>query len=164
MIFFVLLLICSGADRAFLIRGASGRFAVVGATLHGPFFLYTFGLMDKLPLSSVKSNLGKALAKTLVTQFTIYPLFIVLFYGYIGLLEGVPLNQLIEAKKAPAMDTMLHGLVFWPIANTVRKRRRRIRSCVFDFSQLSKGELWFSSVCISGLLCCWYGGCLEHVS
>lgn len=92
------------------------RFAVVGATLHGPFFLYGFGAMEKLPfLSRVKSALGRALAKTAVTQITIYPLFIGLFYGYLALLEGVP----IASKVQPATDTFVHGGVFWPIANMV---------------------------------------------
>jgi protein Mpv17 len=98
---------------------SSLRFAVVGATLHGPYFLVGFGLMDKLPfLDRFKSPMAKALFKTCVTQVTIYPLFIGLFFGYMALLEGVPL----AAKKKPATDTMVHGAVFWPIANTVNFR------------------------------------------
>jgi hypothetical protein len=106
-------------------RQGSARFAIVGATLHGPFFLYGFGLIDKLPLQKIKSALGKALAKTLVTQFTLYPLFIGLFYGYVALLEGVPPGKVFEVKKKPATETLIHGLVFWPIANTVREKQRK---------------------------------------
>ncbi len=94
---------------------SSARFAVIGATLHGPYFLIGFGLMDKLPfLGRFKSPVAKALVKTCVTQVTIFPLFVGLFYGYTSVLEGVPL----EAKMKPAKDTILHGAVFWPIANT----------------------------------------------
>ncbi len=46
----------------------TARFALIGLTLHGPYFLFGFRLIDKIPMGSIKSALGRSLTKTIVTQ------------------------------------------------------------------------------------------------
>ena len=93
--------------------GSVGRFALVGGTLHRPYFLGAFALVDKLPLQRVHSTLARAFVKTCVTQVTVFPVFLGLFFPYIALLEGKPLAE----KRSAATNALLHGSLFWPAAN-----------------------------------------------
>lgn len=97
----------------------TARFALTGLTLHGPYFLYGFRLIDKVPLNMVKSGLGKSIAKSLLVQVTIYPVFVGVFFTYMGLLEGIPVQDLYEKKKTAALHTLAVGTLFWPLANVV---------------------------------------------
>lgn len=99
--------------------GEVSRFALAGATLHGPYFYYGFKLMDRVPMYGVKTALGKSLTKTLVTQVTIFPLYLGLLFVYLGVLEGKS-NDIIEDKVLTAWPrAYMSGSAFWPVANTV---------------------------------------------
>ena len=97
------------------------RFALVGATLHGPYFLAGFGWIDRLRIPRVMASgsIRPVLYKTVVTQFTIFPVFVCLMYTYLGLLEGVPLRDIVREKGAAARATLGAGLLFWPPANVL---------------------------------------------
>lgn len=95
----------------------SARFALAGATLHGPYFLYGFRLVDRIPLHGVHTALGRSVSKTLVTQVTVFPLYVALLYVYLGVLEGLSREQ-IENKVITAWPyTYAVGTAFWPVAN-----------------------------------------------
>jgi protein Mpv17 len=96
-----------------------GRFALVGATLHGPYFLYGFRLIDKVPLVGVRTALGRSVTKTLVTQVTIFPVYIGLMYVYLSLLEGLDRDRIEEKLLTAWPYTYAVGCAFWPAANVV---------------------------------------------
>eukprot|EP01023_Acetabularia_acetabulum_P019280 TRINITY_DN19801_c0_g2_i1.p3 TRINITY_DN19801_c0_g2~~TRINITY_DN19801_c0_g2_i1.p3 ORF type:complete len:210 (-),score=9.08 TRINITY_DN19801_c0_g2_i1:522-1061(-) len=93
----------------------SYRFAVVGLTLHGPFFYFGFRALDSY--MGAARTLRIALKKTAVGQFTLFPSYVSAFFLYMGLLEQQTLQQSCEKVKSAFLPTMYTGTVFWPIVN-----------------------------------------------
>lgn len=97
------------------------RFALVGATIHAPYWFYGFRLMDKLPLGPI--SVKTAIIRSLSTQLLLSTPYFILFYSCIGVLEGLTTyDQIIEHKKQPIIDTVRRGFVFWPIINVFNFR------------------------------------------
>ena len=97
------------------------RFALIGATLHGPFFLHGFRFVDRMGSVVHAGTFLKSrpvLLKTLVAQFTIFPTFICLFYAYTAWLEQSPLSS----KQDAAIRTFATGTLFWIPANLLNFR------------------------------------------
>ena len=92
------------------------KFSLVGATLHGPYFLYAFRLVDKIKIPTILSRgVMPVVAKTLIVQATVFPLFVGALYTYLAFLEGQPL----ETKKDAAWKTVSYGAGFWIPANLI---------------------------------------------
>lgn len=93
----------------------TARFAIIGATWHGPYFFTGFRWLDRTFGSS--ATLAKAATKTLVGQVTLFPVYVVSFFYYMGALEGLNHAERIEKVRRAAPPTLISGTVFWPIAN-----------------------------------------------
>ncbi|KAG1666162.1 hypothetical protein FOA52_011574 [Chlamydomonas sp. UWO 241] len=93
----------------------TGRFAVVGATIHGPFFFYGFRWLD----SVVKGAQGvkTALTKTALGQVTLFPVYLGSCFMALKLMEGLSVQQSFEHVSKVFIPTMVTGSVFWPAAN-----------------------------------------------
>ena len=91
------------------------RFALIGLTLHGPFFHAGFQALDRLfgPAPTLKT----ALTKTTAGQLTLFPVYVGAFFTYMGVLEGLSWRQCKEKLRSAAPATLLNGTVFWPIVN-----------------------------------------------
>ena len=68
------------------------RFAILGATCHGPFFNFGFAWVDRLfgsPLAANGAVLWAVLAKkVLTTQFILNPPYMLILFSWLGILEG----------------------------------------------------------------------------
>jgi protein Mpv17 len=103
------------------------RFAAVGMTCHGPYFMAGFGWVDRLfgsPLSASGTVMWGVLAKkVLTTQLILNPPYMAILFAWMGLLEGRRTVASIVANvvaKWPAAFWM--GNLFWPVANTINFR------------------------------------------
>ena len=56
------------------------RWALVGATLHGPYFFLAFGLIDKI--YGAATALSTVFAKTLTAQVFAFPVYLAMLFGY----------------------------------------------------------------------------------
>jgi hypothetical protein len=94
------------------------RFALAGFTIHAPFWSYGFKLIDRVPLHYIKSNIGQAFTRSIITQ-TLSPIYFPLLYTYIGWMEGIPLAEMFEKKGPHIIQTLKTGIIFWPIVNII---------------------------------------------
>lgn len=95
------------------------RWSVAGLCIHGPYFFVTFRWIDRV-FANHTLNLRTVLLKTATAQFTAFPGYLALLYGFLGVAEGIRTYDAMSAKictKVP--EAFLGGCVFWPIANTV---------------------------------------------
>ena len=97
-------------------------FALVGGTLHGPYFFLTFRWLDKF--FGPATSLLVVAKKTVFTQFALNAPYMCILFTYLGALEGRatgpsgglgPLLSNTGEKFLPAFWT---GNVFWPVANS----------------------------------------------
>ena len=101
------------------------RFGLVGATLHGPFYLSGFHVADRivgivswvsqlrrfdvfLALDRMKGRImsnafAKVFAKTAIMQFSFFPIYLVIFFQYMGVLEGLTWREAYEKKVKPCV-------------------------------------------------------------
>lgn len=93
----------------------TARFGLIGLTLHGPYFYQSFRWLDKTLGQS--STFKQAALKTALGQVTIFPVYVVSFFTYMGLLEGLSLEQCREKVIKAAPPTLLTGTAFWPVVN-----------------------------------------------
>mmetsp|Transcript_4461 Transcript_4461/g.7440 ORF Transcript_4461/g.7440 Transcript_4461/m.7440 type:complete len:188 (+) Transcript_4461:188-751(+) len=93
----------------------TARFSLVGLTLHGPFFLWGFGMLDKT--MGPGKTLTVALKKTALGQVTLFPTYLTAFFMYMSALEGTG----FEGGRKKIQDNFVamytSGSVFWPVAN-----------------------------------------------
>ncbi|KAF4677769.1 hypothetical protein FOL47_010362 [Perkinsus chesapeaki] len=111
----------------------SARFALVGCTLHGPYFFLTFRQLDRYFGPAV--NIRTILAKTAAAQVGVFPIYLVALFAYLGALDGVSSIRDNVAQKAP--EAFMAGCGFWPVAN------------IFGFKFLSRGIQMELVFCIS---------------
>lgn len=103
-------------------RGKEGRidyrqtanFAIVGLTLHGPYFYAAFSWLDR---TFPSRTISQAAIKTITGQLSVFPVYVVAFFTYIGLLEGKSLPQCVEKLHQSVPRTLVNGSIFWPIVN-----------------------------------------------
>ena len=106
------------AEKFELDVASVSRFSLIGATFHGPYFLFAFKQVDRY-CPPMRSQLGTAMAKTFLTQISVYPIFLTGFMVYLGVLEGLKIGEIYEKKKAAWLETFMYGFLFWPPANVV---------------------------------------------
>lgn len=111
--------------------GRAARFALIGATLHGPFFLNGFRWVE----GAVNARLGAGvsmrtvLAKTALGQVTLFPAYLTAFFAYSAYLEEIfergtrDLGTIAEAAKSRIASqfgpSFAGGCVFWPCVNVI---------------------------------------------
>lgn len=64
----------------------------------------------------------QVLKKTTLGQITLFPVYLSMFFCYMGLLEGKGLEGGMEKLKASFSKTYASGSIFWPIANIINFR------------------------------------------
>ncbi|GLI70563.1 hypothetical protein VaNZ11_015486 [Volvox africanus] len=96
----------------------TARFGLIGATLHGPFFLWGFQMIDGR--FGPATNLLTAARKTAFGQVTIFPAYVAAFFTYITLLETRGDVAAVGTKLRNSFaQTYLAGSLFWPAANMI---------------------------------------------
>lgn len=94
------------------------RWTACGFFLHGPYFLTTFGFVDRIFGPAVGMNV--VMKKMMFVQCSIFPTYLALLYTLMGGLEGLKTVPELQAKiQRQVPDAFLGGCVFWPIANTI---------------------------------------------
>ena len=91
------------------------RFGIIGATLHGPWFLIGFRVIDTTfgPSKSIQT----AAAKMASGQFTVFPVYLLTFFYYMGFLEGLNHEERVHKVEKGFLPTFAGGTAFWPIVN-----------------------------------------------
>lgn len=100
--------------------GRTMRFAMVGLTLHGPYFQRCFALVDKR--FGHPTSTSVVLKKTLAVQAFVNPPYMVLLFSYLGLLEGRRGEAILANTKEKFGPAFWAGNIFWPIANVLNFR------------------------------------------
>ena len=94
----------------------TGRWAIVGLTLHGPYFFQAFRMLDRHFGSA--TSISVVAKKTISNQIAVFPPYLVALFAYMGALE--PDCHDVPAKvKEYAPRAFVAGCTFWPIANAV---------------------------------------------
>jgi len=94
----------------------TGRWAIVGLTLHGPYFFHAFRMLDRH--FGPATSLPVVAKKTISNQIAVFPPYLVAMFSYMGILE--PDCHDVPAKvKEYAPRAFVAGCAFWPIANSV---------------------------------------------
>jgi protein Mpv17 len=91
----------------------TARFGLIGLSLHGPYFYNSFRWIDKTLGPS--ATLVQAVKKTALGQVTVFPVYVASFFSYMGLLEGLSLEQCREKVVKTAPPTLLSGLIWVPV-------------------------------------------------
>jgi len=101
-------------DFARLARLASFGFLVHGTTSH-----WFYGLLDgKIPGTSAKI----VFTKVFIDQVLWNPCFGVMFFGYIGALEGKGIQYVIDKTKNDLVNAVTGSWKVWPLAHTINFR------------------------------------------
>ncbi len=105
----------------------TGRYALVGLLLHGPYFYVMYGLIDKLGGRDPR----QWLRKTLVSHVSVFPIYITCFLSCLTAIERIPMIQSNATQTIPLMEAMQQrvktmawpifrdGTAFWPMVNFV---------------------------------------------
>lgn len=93
------------------------RFATVGATLKAPFMLMGFRCIDRAFGPAV--TLRTATMKMVSGHVTMMPSYLVLFFYYMGWLEGLTHEQRIEKIRKGFVPAAITHTCFWPFANMI---------------------------------------------
>ncbi|GMH45429.1 hypothetical protein BSKO_13386 [Bryopsis sp. KO-2023] len=90
----------------------TARFSLLGLALHGPYFHFGFKVVDKLMGAS--TTWKSALLKTMASQVTVFPSWLVVFFSYMGVLEGQGIKGGVERVKKGFVPSFTTGMAFWP--------------------------------------------------
>eukprot|EP00922_Rhytidocystis_sp_ex-Travisia-forbesii_P033538 GHVS01049819.1.p1 GENE.GHVS01049819.1~~GHVS01049819.1.p1 ORF type:complete len:211 (-),score=34.46 GHVS01049819.1:189-821(-) len=97
------------------------RWAVVGCSLHGPFFFTALGAVDRLLGSS--TSIRVVLAKTAIAQLVFFPPYLCALFPYLLFLESplssssLTLSEYVQHIYLKVPSAFQTGCIFWPIAN-----------------------------------------------
>lgn len=95
----------------------SVRWALCGLTCHGPYFFVGFSLIDGY-FRAAPSSLATVAKKTIAAQLILFPPYLVLLFGLMGVLEGKSTQQEIVKKiKERVPEAFSSGCIYWPVAN-----------------------------------------------
>jgi len=110
---------CKGANEEIKIDlKESSRMALIGFTLHGPFNFVCFRWVDRI-FGTQRRSFLTATKKAALSQVTFFPLYSTLFFTYIGLLEGLSLEECKEKVIDVESQTLLTGAAFWPAVTVI---------------------------------------------
>lgn len=92
------------------------RWALVGLTLHGPYFFLTFGIIDKL--WGAATGLGTVIGKTMTAQIFAFPVYLGLLFSYISAMEGLKDEDKFKSNvETKVKEAFIAGAFYWPLAN-----------------------------------------------
>jgi protein Mpv17 len=128
-------LICQGISDGPTDWQRATRMGLVGATLHGPYFLLAFGAVDRY--FGPATSFSTVLRKTALVQVTVFPVYLVLLFAYLGALDS---RDPVTNAKEKMPTAYLGGSIFWPIANMVGFRYISSNSRVLYLA--STGLVW----------------------
>lgn len=93
----------------------TGRFFIVGAALHGPFFHHAFRGVEKVVGSGTCARVvGQKVA---FGHTVLFPTYTAGFFFAMAGLEGETMAVGYERLKDKAVDTFVSGTMYWPLAN-----------------------------------------------
>jgi hypothetical protein len=101
------------------------RWALMGLVLHGPYFFTGFSIIDRR-FAAAGATTGAAAAavswktvakKTASAQLFLFPPYLVLLFGFLGVLENEP--DIPAKLKTRVPEAFLSGCVYWPVANSI---------------------------------------------
>ena len=107
----------SGEDLGEAFRvdwGRVGRFSLCGALLHGPFVHGSFVISDRLLGPAV--SMSVAVKKTLLNQTVFAPLYLSIFFPFIGTLEGLSWDGSLQKMRNGFRAAFLGHCTVWPAA------------------------------------------------
>lgn len=95
----------------------TGRFFVVGAALHGPFFHYAFRALERgVGPGTCARSVAKKVA---IGHGVLFPTYTVGLFYAMSALEGRGLEHGTRRVEARFADAFAAGTMFWPFANAV---------------------------------------------
>jgi len=103
-----------GFDYARMLRLAS-----FGALIHGPTGHWFYGMLDK-KIPGVGAV--PVVSKVAIDQLFWNPIFGVMFFGYMGTLEGQGIDGTIQKIKNDLMTQVTGSWTVWPIAHAINFR------------------------------------------
>ncbi|KAK9808051.1 hypothetical protein WJX73_009814 [Symbiochloris irregularis] len=98
-------------------RKRTGRFALVGLTLHGPTFFTGFRAVDGF--WGPGKGIGEVLKKTAAVQLIVFPPFLATFFYYLRRLEGKSHQTGVQSIKDNFWTAFSAGSIYWPVVNVV---------------------------------------------
>ncbi len=94
------------------------RWALLGLILHGPYFFKGFGFLDKhFATGAAKVSWKTVAQKTVAAQCLLFPPYLVLLFGSLGVLEQDP--DIPTKIKTRVPQAFMSGCVYWPVANSI---------------------------------------------
>ena len=87
------------------------RWFCMGLVLHGPYFFVGFSAIDR---AFARKSWAK---KTAAAQFFLFPPYLVVLFGTLGVLEQHPDIPAKIRSRVP--EAFLTGCIFWPFANSI---------------------------------------------
>ncbi|GAX84929.1 hypothetical protein CEUSTIGMA_g12350.t1 [Chlamydomonas eustigma] len=97
----------------------TSRFALVGLTMHGPFFYHGYRWLDTFTTTTGPPSLKGALLKTSIGQVTLFPAYLGGALIALSLLEGKRTSEAVAKLQDTFLSTYVAGSFFWPVANTL---------------------------------------------
>jgi len=92
------------------------KFALTGALLHGPYFLFGFRKLDRLfPTKDFKN----IILKTMAGQVFLFPPFVAVYLSANALLHS---KSPVDELKGRFIEINKTGLIVWPLANLFQFR------------------------------------------
>ncbi|KAJ3311314.1 hypothetical protein HDV04_004122 [Boothiomyces sp. JEL0838] len=95
----------------------SAKFALIGFTLHGPYFWAGFKFLDRM--FGMAKAMPTVLKKAVAGQLLVFPPFSLMFLSYSAILDG---KKPIENIQSQFVPIFINGCGVWPIANVVNFR------------------------------------------
>eukprot|EP00977_Amphora_coffeiformis_P018707 scaffold6655_cov169-Amphora_coffeaeformis.AAC.24 len=91
------------------------RWGIAGLICHGPYFFLGFSAIDKYVMGKGgKVTLATVAKKTLVAQLVLFPPYLALLFGLMGVLEGKSKQQeLVQKIKERVPVAFASGCVYW---------------------------------------------------
>ena len=90
------------------------RWFCMGLVLHGPYWSVAVSIIDQKFAGKCWENVVK---KTAAAQFFLFPPYLVVLFGILGVLEK---NPDVPAKiRSQVPEAFLSGCIYWPFANSI---------------------------------------------
>lgn len=93
------------------------RWAMIGLTLHGPYFFYSFSKLDRI--FGASTSLSVAAKKTIFGQLVVFPPYLTALFTYMGMLEGMKRDDIASKVQDRVPKAFMSGCIFWPFANLI---------------------------------------------
>lgn len=94
------------------------RWGFAGLTLHGPYNLCAFRLIDRH--FGMAASFTTVARKTAFVQATVFPCYLALLFSYLPILEGVrDRRQICQRVQQRVPKAFAGGCFFWPVVNTL---------------------------------------------